>query len=109
MTKRMQRNINWLKALHCCSKAEKEQILKAAKPEAINAICDCIQNVLGGNIPISAQHKKQLQAKKVVLRKLVNRKSKVPERKKLLVQHGSGFLNSILKPVLSTLGELFNL
>lgn len=107
MTKRMQRNLNWLKALHCCSKIEKEQLLKAAKPEAVNAICDCVHNVLRGNISLSPNEKKKLQSKKTILRKLASRKIKAPERKKILVQHGNGFLNSILGPVLGALGNIF--
>lgn len=103
----MQRNLNWLKALHCCSKSEKEQLLKAAKPEAVNAICDCIHNVLRGNVPLAANEKKKLQSKKTILRKLASSNVKAPGRKKILVQHGSGFLNSILGPVLGALGNIF--
>lgn len=103
----MQRNLNWLKAIRCCSKSEKEQLLKAAKPEAVNAICDCVHNILRGNVPLTANEKKSLQSKKSILRKLANRKVKATERKKILVQHGSGFLNSILGPVLGALGNIF--
>jgi len=103
----MQRNLNWLKALHCCSKSEKEHLLKAAKPEAVNAICDCIHNVIRGNVPLTVNEKKKLQSKKSVLRKLASGSVKAPQRKKILVQHGSGFLNSILGPVLGALGNIF--
>jgi len=57
----MQRNLNWLKAVHCCSKPEKKQLLKAAKPKAINTICDCIHNILCGNVSLSSSEKKKLQ------------------------------------------------
>ena len=107
MTKRIQKNLNWLKALHCCSKNEKEQLLKAAKPEAINTICDCIHNILQGNVPLSSNEKQKLNAKKTVLRRLANRKTKALQRKRLLVQHGNGFLNSVLGPVLGALGNIF--
>lgn len=103
----MQKNHNWLKALHCCGKSEQKQLLRVAKPEAINAICDCVQNILRGNVDVTKKQLIQLKRKKSILRELVNRKNKVPQRKKILVQHGGGFLNSVLGPVLSILGEVF--
>ena len=107
MTKCMQKNLNWLKALQCCSNLEKKQIIEAARSESVNAICDCIQNILLGNIEISPKEKRVLNVKKEVLRKLANRKTKSAERKKLLIQHGGGFLNSVLGPVLGALGSIF--
>ena len=103
----MQKNVNWLKALQYCSKSEKEHLLKAAKPQSINAVCDYIHNILKGNIDLNQEEKSRLKAKKAILRKLADRRTKVPERKKLLVQHGAGFLNSILGPVLGALGNIF--
>ena len=47
--------------------------------------------------------KKKLKVKKDILRKLSNRKTKSPERKKLLVQHGGGFLLPLLAPILASL------
>ena len=108
MTKRMLKNSNWLKALLCCSKSEKEQLIKVAKPETINSICDCIKNILNGNIPLSESENNKLKAKKNVLRKLANRKTKSQERKKILIQQGGGLLTSILVPALATLvGGIF--
>ena len=109
MTKRVHKNHDWLKALHCCRKSEKQQLLKAARPELINAICDCIKNVLNGNVPISQSEKKKLGVKKTILRKLVDRKTKTPQRKKLLVQHGGGILVPLLAPILTgLLGNLIS-
>ena len=82
MTKRMQKNLNWLKALHCCSNLEKKQILEAARPESVNAICDCIHNLLLGKVEISPKEKRALNGKKELLRKLANRKTKSVERKR---------------------------
>ena len=107
MTKRMQRNLNWLKALHCCKKSEQKELLRVAKPGSINAICDCVHNILQGNVKVNQAQLNQLKTKKKILRELVKRKNKTPERKKILVQHGAGFLNSVLGPVLGVLGEIF--
>ena len=106
MTKRMLNNINWLKAFHCCSKSEKAHLIKAARPEAVNALCDCIKNILNGTVPIDCKIKTKLSKKKSILRKLSDRKTKTGDRKKLLVQQGGGFLNSILAPVLGVLDSI---
>ena len=106
MTKRVTKNLELLKALNYCTNAEQKEFVKIARPEVINAICDCILNILNGNVPINTQQKKKLQAKKDILRKLVLRKNKTPERKKLLVQHGNGFLTPILGPVIKALVSL---
>ena len=100
MTKRITKKFELIKSLNHCNNTEKKQLIKNAPPEVVNAICDCIHNVLQGNIPLSRHHKSKLKSNKAVLRKLVNRKNKTPTRKKLLIQHGSGFLSSILGPVI---------
>ena len=72
MTKRMKRNLDWLNALSCCTKSEQKQLLLTARPERINAVCDCIKNVLNGNIPVNQKVKQKLSSKKKVLRELVD-------------------------------------
>ena len=105
MTRRVLKNLDYLKALHCSQKVEKEQLLKHARAEIINAICDCAKNILLGNIDITSNEKKRLQPKKNVLRKLADRKTKFKDRKKLLVQNGSGLLTALLAPVITTLAS----
>ena len=110
MTQRVNKNLSLLKTLHQCSLAEQKNILKSARPELVNAICDCILNILQGNVPISTYHKRKLKAKKDILRKLVHPRKNSSHRKKLLVQHGAGFLTSILGPVLKAIaGTVLNL
>ena len=103
MTKRIVKNLDLLKALNQCNTSEQKQLLKTARPELVNAICDCVHNILQGNIPITQHQKKKLKGRKKVLRQLVLRKNKTARRKNLLVQHGGGFLSSILGPVLKTI------
>lgn len=100
----MQKNLNWLKVLQCCDKSELKGILKQTSATKVNALCDCIHNVLNGNVPIDSTTKEKLKTKKKVLRKVIDKKIKVPERRKLLVQHGGGIISSILVPTLLALG-----
>ena len=102
MTKRMKRNAGIIKMLHSCSKKDQKRILENAKPDLINAICDCITNVVYGKAPISNHHKLQLKKKKKVLKVLTNPKASTVRKKSLLIQHGG---NIILK----ALGGIANL
>lgn len=103
MTNRIVKNLELIKAIHQCKKSQKKKLLKSAHPELVNAICDCVHNVLLGNVPLTKYRKDKLKSKKLVLRKLVDRKNKTPSRKKLLLRHGSGFLSSILGPVIKAI------
>lgn len=105
MTKRIIKNLELIKALSRCSSVEKKQLLRTARPELVNAICDCVHNVLQGNVPISSRQKQKLKVKRNILRQLTNRKNKTPKRKRLLIQHGSGILSSILGPVIKIIAE----
>ena len=40
-------------ALHCSSKAQKEELLKHFKLDKIKAICECVINIINKNIKLS--------------------------------------------------------
>ena len=105
MTKRIKKNINWLKALTALDDTEQNQVLIKAKPENVNALCDCIKNVLVGTIPLKSSIKTKIKTKKNILRRTTDKKVKVPERRRLLVQHGGGLISAILIPALAALSE----
>ena len=102
MSQRMKRNADFIKALHSCSKSDQKTLLKRAKPDLINAICDCITNVVYGKVPISPQMKAQLRKKKKVLKELTDSKVPTVRKKSLLVQHGGSI-------ILKALGGIANL
>ena len=103
MTRRVLKNLELLKALNECGSVKKREILESVNPEVVNAVCDCIHNVLQGNIPISNLSKEKLQKKKTILRKLTKRGTTAKDRRKILTQKGSGLfplLPLILGPAL---------
>jgi len=106
MTHRMRKNLPILKALHQCSPAEKKQLLKVARPETINTICDCVANVVHGNIPINSKQKGAFRRKIKVLKVLCDPKRKSTSKKRLLVQHGPGIFTSILGPIIKAITEI---
>ena len=58
--------------------------------ELVHCICDCVHNILQGNIPVTDEEKDRLKRHRHCLRELV--KKKTPDKKrKHLIQEG-GFL-----------------
>ena len=50
----------------------------------VHCICDCVHNVLEGNIPVNERDYKRLEKHKHCLRKLVKKKTSDRERKHLI-------------------------
>jgi hypothetical protein len=86
-------------------KAKRNSIIEEGGPDLVHCICDCVYNVLNGNIPISEQDKKRLSRHKDTLRELVKKKTSNKERKRL-VQSG-GFLGALIPTIVSLIGGLF--
>ena len=103
MTKRLRKHANMLRALHNASPKLKKVIIKEADKDLITALCDCANNVLKGNVPLSDKQKKCLRRHKRSLRILTQQNTLA--RKKRILQSG-GFLGSLLTPLLGILGSV---
>lgn len=104
-TKRLKRNLDFVKVLCKANKCQREGICKGADRDLILCICECADNILRGNIPIKGTIKRKLSKHKKHLRELSDRKTKLKAKKQILVQHG-GFLPLLLTPILSVAGSL---
>ena len=86
-------------------KQKRNAIIDHAGKELVHCICDCVLNVLNGNIPLEYEEKKRLKRHRNCLRELVKKKTSDKKRKQL-IQEG-GFLGALI-PILSGLvGKLF--
>lgn len=94
-----------LKALYYLNNKQRLVLLKSADRSLIKAICECILNIITGNVNISHENRKRLYKYKNFLRKLAspNKKRSWQQRKRIIVQKGSGFLPLIIPPVMSIL------
>lgn len=81
------------------------QLLKEARNCIYFAISEITLNILRGNIKISPQKTKKLQAHKVAIRKIASKEISLPTRKKLILQSG-GFLPTLLIPALTILADI---
>ena len=72
-------------------------IIEAADRELITCLCECAQNILNRNVPLSKAHLKRLQRYRSDMRKLA-RKQTAKHTKKKILQKG-GFLSALLAPI----------
>lgn len=90
-----------------CTKANQNDLLKRAKGPFINKICECILNIIEGRVKISKQDLEKLKPYKNLFRKLVNKKLKIKEKKKLIIQKG-GFLQILIPAIISGLATIIS-
>jgi hypothetical protein len=100
----VKQHIDVLKVLKNKPKLRKA-IVSASSKELILALCEIIANVLSGNVKLSPSEKQKIQKYNSVLRKLVDKSTKVRAKKQLILQKG-GFLPVILGPALTILASV---
>jgi hypothetical protein len=104
MSQRVQELLPELKKLGRMQPNKRKKYIKTCSPKFINQLCECVQNLLKGNVPLQMKHLKCLQRYKQSLRKLTLKKTSIVSRKKIL-QRG-GFLGFLLKPLIAGLISL---
>ena len=81
------------------------RIIDEGGMELVHCICDCVHNILQGNIPVNDIEKERLKRHRECIRKLVNKKTSYREKKQL-IQEG-GFLGSLIPTLVGLVGKLF--
>ena len=104
MAKRFEKNVDYLSVLCKCDPKLRPAIIEQADQQLIKVICDCIENILSGNVSIPPESKKKLSRHKRLLRELRSKNS-LKFKKKKLIQSG-GFLPALLGPLLGVVGGL---
>ena len=94
-------DINYIKH----DKQKCNRIIDEGGMELVHCICDCVHNILQGNIPMEHEEKERLKKYKELLRELVKKKT-LDKRRKQLIQEG-GFLGSLIPILAGLVGKLF--
>ena len=89
-----------------CKKNIRKAILKNADKELIDAICQCVFNLLRGNIQLSETEKQNLGRYKNTLRSIVGR-SLLKVKKNILVQQG-GFLQFLIPAAITGISQIIS-
>ena len=95
-----------LNTLSNCKIKLRKSIINNSDKNLIEAICQCVLNLLQGNINLSATQKTALSKYKKYLRKLVE-KSPLKDKKKILIQKG-GFLQYLIPAAIEGISLLIS-
>lgn len=85
----------------------RKAILENSEKSLIFAVCEICDNLLAGNIPLTATQKAQLKRYRTHFRRLAQRGEGWQVKKKYLTQKGGTFLPLLLSAVASVLPMLF--
>ena len=97
MSTRLKKNVLWLQILAKAKPGMAKAIIQAADKDLILCLCECAQNILNGNVPLTPCHLKHLQRHRKDVRILVKKRTSKLKKKKIL-QKG-GFLPALLAPI----------
>ncbi|CAF1108807.1 unnamed protein product [Brachionus calyciflorus] len=106
LNEKISQNFDYLKILAKCDKKMINSILNGANKDLIHSLCECIYNILKGNVELTERNKTQLIKHKNSLRKLLTKNS-IKEKKKIPIQKG-GFLQILLPSVISGLATILD-
>lgn len=107
MSNRVKKNLHFLKVLHSAKPGVRKAILQKADKDLIDTICECLHNILRGNLQVSPTVYGKLKRHQKVLREIQAKKTSQKRKKQLLIQHG-GFLPALLAPILAIAGSLID-
>ena len=106
MSRVVNNNRGFLQLLARCPDHQRQFLLKTATPQQLHALVQVLYNILKGHIPMSKENKQMLLPYKDALLNLAGSNVPYKTKRRLLVQEGSGFIENVLAPVISSLGLL---
>lgn len=83
--------------------ALRNALLKNADKQLICSICECVLNILHGNVSLKPKDKKKLSKHRDILRKLAQKSKGGWKSKKRIIQKGGNILIPLLAPIIVNL------
>ena len=105
MSRVVNNNRGFLQLLADCPSYQRQFLLKTAIPQQLHAVVQVLYNILMGHIPIPEENKRILLPYKDALLNLARPNVPYKTKKRVLVQEGSGFIEDVLAPVVSSSGK----
>jgi hypothetical protein len=101
---RLKKNKQLLELTAISKKKLRDSIIKGGDREFIYSICECVLNVMNGNVKINNHTFNKLKVYKNTFKKLL-KKSKLKDKKKILIQKG-GFLQYLIPAVITGISSI---
>ena len=101
------KNRDFLNLLNQTKNSTKRKVLiDIANKGNLEAVCQCVRNVLKGNIKLNDNQFNKLKRYKKVLRLLSKKQTSQKKKKNILKQHG-GFLRFLIPAIIGGISSLF--
>lgn len=102
---RLQRQQYALKELtRAKHKRKRQALMKMGGDDLTQCLCECVLNVIKGNVSLTKTQFKKLKRFKTPLRQLVNKKTSLRKKKTIIEQKGGRLLPNIITPIIKALG-----
>lgn len=88
------------------NKKRRSTLIDFASKDQLEAVIECVENILQGTIPLSRSDARKLQRHKTPLRLVAVQHVPINEKRRVLKQQG-GFLGALIPLAVSALGSLF--
>ena len=105
-SQRLEKHTNELVYLQKARPCIRKHFITKADRSLVDCLCECADNILRGNVPLTKPQKVKLARNKAGLRALT-KKSVSLKKKKAILQKG-GFLGSLLAPIASVVAPLLS-
>jgi hypothetical protein len=105
MSSRIEKNLDFIKALETPSAYKRKRLLKSASEDNILALVEIAKNTLDGKLELNHPIEKKLKRHRKNLRHFAKRRPSIKSKKKFLIQKG-GFLPYLVSPLLSIIGSI---
>ena len=88
------------------NKKRRSTLIDFASKDQLEAVIECVENILQGTIPLSRSDTRKLQRHKTPLRLVAVHHVPINEKRRVLKQQG-GFLGALIPLAVNALGSLF--
>ena len=103
---RLKKHANDLVSLQKARPCIRNHLITKADRSLVDCLCECADNILRGNVPLTKLQTEKLKRNKAGLRAL-RKKSVSLKKKKAILQKG-GFLGSLLAPIAPVVAPLLS-
>ena len=106
VSQRLKRHASDIVYLQKTKPCIRKHLITKADGSLVDCLCECADNILRGNVPLTKLQKKNLKRNKARLR--ARTKKSVSLRKNRAILQKGGFLESLLAPIASVVASLLS-
>ena len=106
MSRRLRKSQGFLRILCKARPNHIPALIEGASDDILRTLQDCHLNILKGSVRLTPSEQKKLAHHKKTIKKIINKRSGLNTKRKLLVQKGGAFLGLLLRPILRELATL---